>query len=169
VGPFVKELGKLRELRVLDCVFWGSVGQEHGIRFGGVSSQSPQDPTSETVKCGYGRARKGHLGRGGAPATSPMFEFTGLPSCVNPSNLPNLTRLDLDVTESEKHGRVARALPPQPETITVNDGFFFKLRFLVLYGSCLFSTKTRVFHLHSGIFFKDHVAAFGTRSTNRHA
>jgi hypothetical protein len=71
--------------------------------------------------------------------------------------------------KSEKHGRVARALPPQPETITVNDGFFFKLRFLVLYGSCLFSTKTRVFHLHSGIFFKDHVAAFGTRSTNRHA
>jgi hypothetical protein len=74
------------------------------------------------------------------------LRFTGLPSCINPTNLPNLTHLGpLLVSYMDEQGlKILGALPElcclslilrSRVTITVNDGLFRKLRCLCLHKS----------------------------------
>jgi hypothetical protein len=152
-GPFVKELGNLHELRMLDCYFEeeldrsmqsdlvGSLDNLHKIRH---LSLYGADYILEKGIWDTAVLQR-PLQRLGIEAL-----FTGgLPSCINPINLPNLTHVDeLYVSDLDEQGLKNLAALPElcylrlmihsgrGSTITINidDGFFRKLRCLYLFG-----------------------------------
>jgi hypothetical protein len=153
-GPFVKELGNLHELRVLVCFFEEeldesmqsdlveSLGNLHKIRH---LSLYGEDYILEKGIWDTAVLQR-PLQRLGIDAL-----FTGgLPSCINPINLPNLTHVDeLYVSDLDEHGLKNLAALPElcylklriyndgigsSVTITLNDGSFRKLRCLDLFG-----------------------------------
>jgi disease resistance protein RPM1 len=103
------------------------------------------------------------------------MSFTTVPSCINRSDLPNLTHLKLKVWDLDEQG--LKSLGALPElrhlnlwtsstaTITVTDGFFRKLRWLSLYRSMVLF----VLNEDSSISFtiwgdpEDDVVAFGSQ------
>jgi hypothetical protein len=180
VGPFVKELGKLRELRVLYCKFTkmldkskqsdlvASLGNLHKIRH-----------LVLHMPIGMGLLEKGIWDEVVLPRRLRRLDiigrrFSALPSCINPSDLPNLTHLKLEVRDLDEQG--LKSLGALPElchlsletsstvTITVSDGFFFaRLRCLVLHESMVLFVLSEDSSISFTIWcYEDDVAAFGS-------
>jgi Leucine-rich repeat (LRR) protein len=143
-GPFVKELGKLHELRVLDCSFEEELDKN--------MQSDLVESLGNLHKIRHLKLNSGGLDVGGNILQKDTWDLqhldidltlTGLPSCINPINHPNLTHLDnLFVSDLDEHGlKNLGALPElcylklriyndgigSSVTITLNDGFFRKL------------------------------------------
>jgi hypothetical protein len=172
VGTFMKEPSKLPELRVLDCTIVASAeGLDKSMQIDLVKGfKSTQSDLLESLGNLHKiRHLKLHMERSMLlekgiwdamvlPRPLQRLDIIGprfvvLPSCINPSDLPNLTHLELNVDDLDEQGlKSLGALPvlcylklnkdPCYMTIwstvvkiTVNDGFFRKLRCLILYES----------------------------------
>jgi hypothetical protein len=149
-APFVKELGKLRELRVLDCHF--DKGLDKSMQSDLVESLGKLHKIRHLRLRGACILEKGIWDAAVLPRPLRRLHelrFTGLPSCINPTNLPNLTHLGpLLVSYMDEQGlKILGALPElcclslmvwSRVTITVNDGLFRKLRCLCLYNNSMF-------------------------------
>lgn len=145
-GGFVKELGSMRELRVLE---FSTDGMDESMQIDFVESLCNLQKIQHIQVLGtYADAYTPMWEAAGFPLPKPLrhfslvIDFSKMPSCINPSRLPNLAYLTLNVaTMDEQDLKVLARLPAlcflelktestvTASNINAGDGFFQNLRY----------------------------------------
>jgi len=136
---FVKELGSLRELRLLQFSASKDDMVDERVQINFVES------LRNLQKIQHIQIMRGPLNINTATWKARGFAFSKLPSCINPSGLPNLSKLSLGVENMDEHDLKLLARLPAlcvlileigcnvtVSNINNGDGFFQKLKSLVI-------------------------------------
>ncbi|KAK3120731.1 hypothetical protein QOZ80_9AG0692980 [Eleusine coracana subsp. coracana] len=116
IGQFVKDLGKLHELRVVEIHFWMGILRK-------VADKKPD-------KAIWDAAMLPQLLR---YLDVKSIKFSMLPSCINPSNLPNLTHLKLCLHDMDELSQ--RILGGLPELRHLELSFvFYEVLIITIYA-----------------------------------